>query len=199
MESSLIIILIDEVESVAYARGSISSNEPSDSVRVVNSILTQLDKLKKFSNVLVIATSNLTNSIDLAFIDRADIITLVEQPSINAIFKILASIIVELADKNLIIADKEDDGRDEFNIDSIEDYEYDDLTKSQQFSTANIMQQCCKESLSLSSRNLRKLPFLTFAIFLKKDAVTLREYLIALRSSIDYVKKNKTNIGQYNM
>lgn len=33
---SLVIILIDEVESIAYARDSVSSHEPSDSLRVVN-------------------------------------------------------------------------------------------------------------------------------------------------------------------
>lgn len=33
---SLVIILIDEVESIAYARDSVSSQEPSDSLRVVN-------------------------------------------------------------------------------------------------------------------------------------------------------------------
>lgn len=34
-QDSLVIILIDEVESIAYARESISQ-EPSDSLRVVN-------------------------------------------------------------------------------------------------------------------------------------------------------------------
>lgn len=60
MESSLVCVLIDEVESIAFARGNISSNEPSDSVRVVNSVLTQLDKIKRYPNVLIITTSNLT-------------------------------------------------------------------------------------------------------------------------------------------
>ena len=49
-----------------------SSSEPSDAVRVVNAVLTQLDQLKSYPNVLVIATSNVTGRIDLAFVDRAD-------------------------------------------------------------------------------------------------------------------------------
>ena len=39
-------------------------------MRMVNSLLTQLDGIKRFPNVLVLATSNLTGSIDQAFMDR---------------------------------------------------------------------------------------------------------------------------------
>lgn len=39
---SLVIVLIDEVESIAYSRDSVSAQEPSDSLRVVNAVLTQL-------------------------------------------------------------------------------------------------------------------------------------------------------------
>ncbi|XP_055309926.1 pachytene checkpoint protein 2 homolog isoform X2 [Sitodiplosis mosellana] len=70
---SLVVILIDEVESIAYARDSVSSHEPSDSIRVVNSLLTQLDQLRRQTNVLVLTTSNLSSSIDIAFVDRADL------------------------------------------------------------------------------------------------------------------------------
>ena len=45
----LVIVLIDEVESLARARQSTgSSNEPSDSVRVVNALLTQIDQIKRY-------------------------------------------------------------------------------------------------------------------------------------------------------
>ena len=65
------ILLIDEVESLTSARKNASSAlECSDSLRMVNSLLTQLDAIKRFPNVLVLATSNLTGSIDQAFIDR---------------------------------------------------------------------------------------------------------------------------------
>lgn len=44
----LVVVLIDEVESLARARQSgTSSNEPSDSVRVVNALLTQIDQIKR--------------------------------------------------------------------------------------------------------------------------------------------------------
>jgi len=44
----LVVVLIDEVESLARARqSSTSSSEPSDSVRVVNALLTQIDQIKR--------------------------------------------------------------------------------------------------------------------------------------------------------
>lgn len=199
MESSLVCVLIDEVESIAYARGNISNNEPSDSVRVVNSVLTQLDRIKKFPNVLIITTSNLTASIDLAFLDRADIVTYIGQPSVDAVFKIISSALVELADKGIIVADSLEDGRDGFNIATMSSYEkFIDLAQFQPFSTANILAQICKEANGSSGRSLRKLPFLAHALFLKKGTVTFREFLIALRSAVDYQKRGKERIGQFN-
>lgn len=93
---SLVIILIDEVESIAYSRGSVSSQEPSDSLRVVNAVLTQLDQLRGHSNVLVLTTSNLSDSIDPAFVDRADLKQFVGYPTPLAIFHIFQSAIDEL-------------------------------------------------------------------------------------------------------
>lgn len=93
---SLVIILIDEVESIAYARDSVSSQEPSDSLRVVNAVLTQLDQLRKHTNVLVLTTSNLSGTIDIAFVDRADLKEYIGFPSQSAIFHIFKSSIDEL-------------------------------------------------------------------------------------------------------
>lgn len=47
--------------------------EPSDAIRAVNALLTQLDQLRRFPNVMVLTTSNITEAIDVAFVDRADI------------------------------------------------------------------------------------------------------------------------------
>ena len=55
---------IDEVESLTAARASaMAGTEPSDALRVVNALLTQIDKLKYKKNVLVMATSNLVQAI----------------------------------------------------------------------------------------------------------------------------------------
>ncbi|KAK4050830.1 hypothetical protein OIV83_003252 [Microbotryomycetes sp. JL201] len=63
-ESCFVVVLIDEVESLTTARaGAMSGREPSDALRVVNALLTQLDKLKTRKNVLVVTTSNLSDAI----------------------------------------------------------------------------------------------------------------------------------------
>lgn len=43
----LVVVLIDEVESLTSARQTaINRSEPSDAIRVVNAVLTQLDSLR---------------------------------------------------------------------------------------------------------------------------------------------------------
>jgi SpoVK/Ycf46/Vps4 family AAA+-type ATPase len=45
---ALVCILIDEVESLTHARQSaLAGTEPSDSLRVVNAVLTQLDQIRR--------------------------------------------------------------------------------------------------------------------------------------------------------
>lgn len=94
---ALICILIDEVESLAHARKScINGTEPSDSIRVVNALLTQLDQIKRYKNVLILTTSNITEAIDLAFVDRADIKQYIGLPEESAISSIYHTCLKEL-------------------------------------------------------------------------------------------------------
>ena len=68
---ALVCVLIDEVESLTAARKSaMAGSEPSDAIRVVNAVLTQIDQIKRFPNVILLTTSNVTGAIDLAFVDR---------------------------------------------------------------------------------------------------------------------------------
>ncbi|KAL3693472.1 hypothetical protein R1sor_007123 [Riccia sorocarpa] len=95
--STLVFVLIDEVESLAAARQTaLSGSEPSDSIRVVNALLTQLDRLKYQPNVVVLTTSNITAAIDLAFVDRADIKAYVGFPALHARYEIFRSCVKEL-------------------------------------------------------------------------------------------------------
>merc|ERR1712018_402419 len=94
-------VLIDEVESLTMSRKE-SKNEPSDGMRVVNALLTQIDQLKSYSNVLVLATSNFRNSIDDAFLYRADVSYEVGLPTPGTAYDILFSCIMELKTKGLI-------------------------------------------------------------------------------------------------
>eukprot|EP00897_Mesotaenium_endlicherianum_P000571 jgi/Mesen1/10514/ME000083S10019 len=102
-KDSLVFILIDEVESLTAARqAALSGSEPSDSIRVVNALLTQLDALKQRPNVLVLTTSNITQAIDLAFVDRADIKQYIGPPGVAARYDILRSCILELMRASII-------------------------------------------------------------------------------------------------
>jgi len=99
--ATFVCVLIDEVESIAMAR-SVRSNEPGDAVRVVNSVLTSLDALRRRNNVLVLCTSNMIEGVDPAFHDRADVSLFLGPPVIEARFAILHSCLTELMRRGLI-------------------------------------------------------------------------------------------------
>lgn len=102
-EDCFVVVLIDEVESLTAARaGAMAGTEPSDGLRVVNALLTQLDKLRYQKNVLVMSTSNLAKAIDSAFVDRADIIQYVDLPPREAIYEILRSSLCEFIKKGIL-------------------------------------------------------------------------------------------------
>lgn len=78
VEDQFVVLLIDEVESLVRCRQASSSSgaEPSDAIRAVNAVLLALDRIAERSpNVLVLATSNVEQAVDSAFIDRADLVS----------------------------------------------------------------------------------------------------------------------------
>jgi pachytene checkpoint protein 2 len=106
--------VMDEVESLAAARASaMKGNEPSDSIRVVNALLTQMDRLQRHENVLVLSTSNLTDAIDEALLDRADKRVFVGPPGLHARQTILQAGVQELLERGLVeLPAGEDDAGD---------------------------------------------------------------------------------------
>lgn len=64
--------------------------------RAVNALLTQLDALKIHSNVMILTTSNITEAIDLAFVDRADIKAYIGPPSWQVSMTGLAAHVVQV-------------------------------------------------------------------------------------------------------
>lgn len=94
--TSLVIILIDEVESIAYARNSMSAPEPSDTLDAVNAVLIQLDQLCAHPNVLVLATTNYSGSIHAGFADRVNLKQHVDFPPVLGVYKILKEAIDKL-------------------------------------------------------------------------------------------------------
>ncbi|KAG9476050.1 hypothetical protein GDO78_002883, partial [Eleutherodactylus coqui] len=80
----------------AARSASRAGTEPSDAIRVVNAVLTQIDQIRRYPNVVILTTSNITEKIDMAFVDRADIKQYIGLPSPAAIFNIYISCIEEL-------------------------------------------------------------------------------------------------------
>jgi len=63
-------LIVNELESVATNRGSLSAGDPTDVHRFVNSLLNGLDNLPVDAEFLMVATSNQLDMIDPAFLDR---------------------------------------------------------------------------------------------------------------------------------
>ena len=77
--------ILTQVESLTAARkAAVSGSEPADAVRAVNALLTALDSLKGFPNVMLLTTSNITEAIDAAFVDRADLKIYLGPPGLQA-------------------------------------------------------------------------------------------------------------------
>jgi len=176
----LVFVLIDEVESLAAARSSaMKGNEPSDAIRVVNALLTQLDRLRRYPNVLILTTSNISDAIDVAFIDRADFRHYVGHPSLSARYSILRTSIDELSRKGLVqqSSDQSDEG---IHLQ---------------------LMTICHSLDGASGRFLRKVPFITFSYYLYKDlisrpqgcqSVDVSTFLSALQITVEREKRDRS-------
>ncbi|KAK6773857.1 hypothetical protein RDI58_029096 [Solanum bulbocastanum] len=165
-ENNLVFVLIDEVESLAAARkAALSGSEPSDSIRVVNALLTQLDKLKSAPNVIILTTSNITAAIDIAFVDRADIKAYVGPPTLQARYEILRSCLQELLHTG-ILSNSQDGGCLVLpNYASLKEKMSEVVsTESQMFPhLGKQLLEAAEACEGMSGRSLRKLPFLAHA------------------------------------
>ncbi|KAI5969372.1 hypothetical protein CANMA_001439 [Candida margitis] len=88
--TSIVFLLVDELETIATSRTSLmGNNEVSDGLRIVNILITYLDRLKVFPNLVIIATTNMLSSIDTAVLDRAVRIFKFGSPSFSEIEQVL--------------------------------------------------------------------------------------------------------------
>ena len=83
VQRQLTILLIDEIESLAYSRVRISSSDPSDVVRASNELLRQIDLFCGAPNFLLIGTTNLSSHLDSALMDRADLVIPFQNPDVE--------------------------------------------------------------------------------------------------------------------
>ncbi|CAD6341846.1 unnamed protein product [Miscanthus lutarioriparius] len=165
-EGNLVFVLIDEVESLAAARqAAISGSEPSDSIRVVNALLTQMDKLKSWPNVIILTTSNITTAIDIAFVDRADIKAYVGPPMLQARYEILRSCIQELLRVGILTYPQGSSVPCILNYSTLEEKKHcPEATEPYgAFQLSSLLYEAAKLCEGLSGRSLRKLPFLAHA------------------------------------
>lgn len=100
-------VLFDEVESLAFSRSELlNKNETTDSVRVLNCLMTHLDNLRKYPNFILLCTSNLKNNIDPAFLDRLDVSFFVDFPSVATCFQILKNLTDEIIESKVVTPDE---------------------------------------------------------------------------------------------
>ncbi|KAG7303231.1 hypothetical protein JYU34_011697 [Plutella xylostella] len=179
-------VLIDEVESLTHARkAALSGLEPSDSLRVVNAILTQLDRIRRHPNVLVLTTSNVTEAIDVAFVDRADIKRYVGPPSQYAAFEILRGCCEELMTRNIVYPHER-----LFDMKVLKDSNF---PESDAASPSYLLMEIAKEAANseFSARSLRRLPFLARALY-SHDKPNLTEFLHALKMALEQYQFDTT-------
>ena len=174
---TFILILIDEIESLSLCRSSsMSSNEPSDMLRVVNTLLTQIDRLKAFSNILILTTSNLIEMMDQAMIDRTDLLLFIGPPSIKTIFHIYRACLQELIEKNLI-------QHSQYQSEDCQDH----------------LWRLAKSSQGLSGRTLRKLPMIAFSHIQQSDQfISLEQLLQAIHQQLQEQKTTHNYLQQFN-
>ena len=183
-EEALVCVLIDEVESLTAARtGAMSGSEPSDAIRVVNALLTQVDQLKERENVLILTTSNISEAIDLAFVDRADIKQYIGLPNAQARYDILVSCVNELSRVGII------SGKQFLR------------TSSKHIFSPNkveaLLMQVATVAVGLSGRSLRKIPFQAHAFFCGgARCVELQTYLKALMMAVEKELKSRKELAK---
>ena len=194
----LVCILIDEVESLASSRGQQQSGDPSDAMRAVNSLLTSLDRLRSFPNVMVLATTNLTGRIDAAFVDRVDLKVHIGLPILRARYEIMRTCLKELIRVGIVVVPHSNE-TDNQSTDMITEYVTKEIVVD--FTVAEMEERekivddesgmllsCSREADGLSGRSLRRLPLQAYAQFISSESdsgcLSVRSFLRALSQAI---------------
>ncbi|KAG3008220.1 Pachytene checkpoint protein 2 [Phytophthora cactorum] len=203
-EESLVCVLIDEVESLTAARKSaVSGSEPSDAIRVVNALLTQLDSLKRYSNVLILTTSNITEAIDVAFVDRADIKQYIGLPSCHARYEILRSCIEELRRVRILKPSTQPlfTYQELMRRRASRKRMVDQMTSplgaengNEDLELSMALLQAAELAQGFSGRALRKLPFQAHAFFVQTRTATASEFIHHLVQTIQRENKHKQQL-----
>ncbi|KAI8995799.1 thyroid receptor-interacting protein 13 [Gaertneriomyces semiglobifer] len=201
---AFIVLLIDEVESLSATRkAALSGNEPSDSIRVVNALLTQLDRLRNKSNVLVMTTSNVTEAIDGAFVDRADLKCFVGYPSTKSVYAILAGGVNELMNKGIVASEQPLIDHREISLyapspTDISTY-LSQTQLSHHISASRHLFTLSSTVQHFSGRTLRRIPFLTCVYLTGKGArfpLDVRAFVDAMGETLEKEHAERELVGE---
>jgi SpoVK/Ycf46/Vps4 family AAA+-type ATPase len=188
---ALVCVLIDEVESLSAARSAaMNGSEPSDAIRVVNALLTQLDSLRAYENVLILTTSNITGAVDIAFVDRADIKRYIGPPGAAARYTILRSCLQELQRCGIIEAPAAHEGAGEDGSGALPSCH--DAART---AHGAALMQAATAAEGLSGRALRKVPFQAHAYYIQAASASMDEYIRALQEAIEAAKAARAADG----
>ncbi|NXA16045.1 PCH2 protein, partial [Sapayoa aenigma] len=186
-QDALVFVLIDEVESLTAARSTFKAGtEPSDAIRVVNAVLTQIDQIKRYPNVVILTTSNITEKIDMAFVDRADIKQYIGPPSTEAIFRIYLSCLEELMKCQIIYPRQQ--------LLTLRELEMIGFVENNVSRLSLMLKEISGRSEGLGGRVLRKLPFLAHALYIQSPTVTMTTFLQALSLAVDKQFEERKNL-----
>jgi AAA+ superfamily predicted ATPase len=96
-----LLVLLDEVETIAAARRRLSLEaNPIDVHRATDAVLAGLDHLAgQYPRLLFVATSNFREAVDEALLSRADLVEILALPEKEACREILRDTIFALAEK----------------------------------------------------------------------------------------------------
>ena len=96
------LVILDEVESICLSRCQSVGIESGDTIRVVNALLKGIDNIRSLGNITVICTSNLLQSIDEAFIDRADMVHYIDMMGDQERNQVIHNLFQQLKEKQII-------------------------------------------------------------------------------------------------
>lgn len=203
----LLVVMIDEVESLSASRTTAAAGaEPSDALRVVNALLTSIDTLRELPNVLVIATSNLTDRIDSAFLDRADVKQYIGLPNVGARYEILRGGVDELVRCGIVCAAGTEAAClalpfDKFKNITLSDHNVPQARQREGIwpaSSEKLLQAASAAAEGLSGRCLRKLCLLAHARLSRSgstDLVPMNAFLDALRCAASSEASLRTGVA----
>lgn len=190
-KSRLVCVLIDEVESIAASREQLTqSGECHDTIRVTNQLLTALDRIRDYSNIVVLCTSNMKDSIDTAFLDRVDYEVSIPTPCESAIYEILRTTINELIRCGVItsppctVSTTVPPSLDDDDV-YIPDYATLVALHDKPDCPARAVARLAGQCSGGSGRKLRKLPLLAITTYTWGESCPLGDALEALEKAVD--------------